>query len=176
MKKYVVMVLLFLPIASMAAPSVRMLGAQAGPAVAAKPATAGVQAVGGAKVTPTKANTGRAASTARVGSLRARSATGTGAIAGSGSRFPIIKPATAFSTVSSPKPTNTTVINNTDVADVSGLEKRVTILETTVNDHHTPDIEDLKDDPRFDSVRIGRGADWGNRTDGRAWFWIEEAD
>lgn len=88
MKKILLLLLLFVPVVSMAAPSVRVLG---------KPAV--TSDAGGIKITPAKSTGETNANTAaRLGSLRAK----TGAISSASSRFPVITSAKVYNNVNIP--------------------------------------------------------------------------
>lgn len=88
MKKILLLLLLFVPVVSMAAPSVRVLG---------KPAV--TSDAGGTKITPAKSTGVTNANTAaRLGSLRAK----TGAISSASSRFPVITSAKVYNNVNIP--------------------------------------------------------------------------
>ena len=177
MKKYVIIPLLFLPVMSMAAPSVKKLG------VVAPVASAGVKSATATKVTPA-----RTASSARVGSMHvkpvAAAAATTGAISASTSRFPMILPAKSYSGASTPKKTavGSNIINN-NVDMKCGDEEVCTTLENhderisnnkqTIKEN-TDRIEAIEAD--MDTVAIGFDNIKNNtrNLDGRAWIWVEE--
>ena len=188
MKKYIVSVLLFLPLVANAAPTVRMLGNKGTMAVSGTSAAT-------SKVTPARAAiTAKPANVARVGTLRAKSATTATTVDGSTSRFPVVVPAKVYNGLNTPKLTGSTVVNNS--VNTDAIEGRLNVLENTVNNNHTPSIEqnrrgvqantqridELNDDPRFDSVRVvGSGTSPGfndsrlNSLDHtRVWMWVEE--
>ncbi len=198
MKKYFGLFLLFLPMVSLGAPSVRVLGNQ--PAL-----TAAINS--GAKLTPVKAsneNSGSAA--ARVGTLSAKPKVSNLSSANSinsSSRFPVIQPAHSYSSVSSPQtggassggsasyaPSNVNVAeiidavtehienNYYDTAHVYNNNKFVTAVRNVINDNE-------KDDPRFDAIRISNGNPrtyWESKglslpddsTNKYVYIWIEE--
>ena len=110
MKKILLLLLLFVPVVSMAAPSVRVLG---------KPAV--TSDAGGTKITPAKSTGVTNANTAaRLGSLRAK----TGAISSASSRFPVITSAKVYNNVNIPNGKTGTVTtgggSNTNPPVVSG--------------------------------------------------------
>lgn len=105
MKKILLFVLMIAPLASFAAPSVRVLGNK--PSVATTGGT-----VGGTKITPAKTSgTSNANSSARLGTLRAKGSGVSGGVSGatSASRFPVITSAKVYNNVNIPTtPSNTT--------------------------------------------------------------------
>ena len=89
MKKILFLLLVFAPMVSMAAPSVRVLGN--------KPANTDIV---GTKITPAKTTgTTNANTSARLGTLRAK----TGAVSAASSRFPVITSAKVYGNVAIPK-------------------------------------------------------------------------
>ena len=94
MKKILLLLLVFFPMVSMAAPSVRVLG---------KPAA--TSDVAGTKITPAKTTGATNANTAaRLGSLRTK----TGTVASASSRFPVITSAKVYNNVNVPSKTIST--------------------------------------------------------------------
>jgi hypothetical protein len=163
MKKYLVLSLIFVPMVSFGAPSVRMLGNQ--PALSAAMNS-------GAKVTPVKSsneNTG-VASTARVGSLQAKVKSGnltSVGTASSSSRFPVIQPAYSYNTVAAPQTGGSSspaqVPANVDVAAIidavtQNIENNYYDINHVYNNNEfvtavQKEVEDF-DDPRVDAIRI----------------------
>lgn len=184
MKQYIIIPLLFISVTAVAAPSVKKLGT---PSVASS-ANVAVKPNVAAKVTP-----GRAASVSgnlsRVGSLRAKSAvpatSATTSDSSSASRFPVVLPAKMYNSAKIQKPsTSGTIINNTGVSDITN---RVDKLEVQVNKNktdittNTGNIEELQEDPRFDSIRrsASKPSEFTDqKLNGldRAWIWIEEPE
>jgi len=198
MKKYILLSLLFFPLASFAAPSVRMLGSGSAPK-----ASAGVKTSVATKVTPAKVGrTASAGNVARIGSMQVKPVSATNSNTSSsvaGSRFPIIIPTKVYNSVNSPRPVggNTTSITNNNVDMVCG-EKGVcetlsehadSISENVQNitknadnielhdgriTTNEQDIKVLQDD--LDTIAVGNrdkfsGAPADNT---RAWIWVEE--
>lgn len=175
---------MLLPMIANAAPAVKLLGNN-------NPSVAGTKTVVPAKVTPARAaalaKTGNAA---RVGTLRAKSAT-TNAGTGSTARFPVIIPTKVYTTSNAPKATGGgTTIVPADTSAIEGklddLTDRIGDLENTVNVTHNTQINnntnnirqintDLGDDPRFDSVVVGEEHLHTRQglPEHRAWMWIE---
>lgn len=176
MKKYIVLALLFIPMTSFAASSVRVLGNKT-----AAPVTA-------AKVTPTKTTTttNNASTTSRVGTVRAKTKTGTVSApsTSSDSRFPVIVPAHSYSSVVTPKPaaTTTTIVP----ADVD-TEKIINEVTQNVEQHMgdtyitKEEVKEELDDPRFDAIVVADSdpaAKWAAKgktlPSDYAYMWIEE--
>lgn len=182
MKKYGILLLLFVPIVSFGAPSVRMLGNN-------KPALTAA-AASGAKITPTK-TTESSVNTSRVGSLHAKTKTSslvtTGSL-GTESRFPVIKPAGIYNSVVSPKPDNApTVAPTPSGVDVAAIVDAVT--QNIENNYYTKtevyNTDEFKeavraeipetDDPRIDAVRIGsKPVHSAQLPSDYVYIWIEE--
>lgn len=193
MKKYVAFVLLMLPTMAFAVPSVRMLGGQ--PALTA---------AAGSKITPVKKTTSSsddsATSSARVGSLRAKSK----AVSlissensnASSSRFPVITPAHSYNSVLAPKTGNTPTSAQPSTANVDLMAIIDALTQKIENDYYVKEdvynktevynkdeVENLInenipeiDDARFDAIRttdprIERGVD---APDGYVYIWVEE--
>ena len=95
MKTYLVLLLVFLPIVSFGAPSVRMLGNQQALSAAVN---------SGTKVTPVRSSgeSVGAITNARIGSLNVKPKSGALTFS---SRFPVIQPAYSYSSVSAPQTT-----------------------------------------------------------------------
>lgn len=178
MKKILIFALMFVPMVSFAAPSVRVLGSGTGTTASS---------TSGAKITPAKIssvsksaalNTSKSSSTAgsRVGTLRAVPKVGSGVVSTTGgvstaSRFPVITPAHSYSSITKPQVTGgTTVINGVTEEDV------VNII-----------VQELKknEDPRVDMIYTGenREAYWRDKNpqlvdqylnEGYVFMWIEE--
>ena len=174
MKKYIVLALLLIPVASFGAPSVRVLGNNAG-----TPAASGATAV---KVTPAKTTLKAASdsSAARVGTLRAKSKTsGTVSTTGatSTSRFPVITPAHSYSSVTKPQPAATTTTVTPSNIDIDNYytKEEVNNIVNALNQ---------EEDPRVDMIHMGnQRASWmathGARVnelenDGYVFMWIED--
>ena len=176
MRKYVFLALLCIPVTAFAVPSVRTLGNKstdsgtvtATPAVLSKPMA-----------------TGTDSSTMRVGTLRSKTASGTvsNSSAGSESRFPVIMPTHAYSSVVTPKTGGTfvTEVNTSEIVD--------TIIQNIENNYYnktevTQIINQALDDPRFDMVQVSRGSPeskWRNHpkyqqrlNEGYVFMWVEE--
>jgi len=190
MKKLLIFALLFVPVTSFAASSVRVLGsgssALPGSGSATKTTSATpARAVSAAKVATPKAATAAAAkagdgSTSRIGTISAKvkkpvtttttTTTSTGSTASSGSRFPVITPAQSYNTVVKPQA-------NTGTTVVPGDIDLVSIINAVK--------AEIEEDPRVDMIHAGnREAYWrdkvGNATvnkylnDGYYFMWIEE--
>ena len=173
MKKYIVLALLFVPMVSWGAPSVRVLGSNTATSTAAGSTV---------RVTPAKNVVSKTSdSTAsRVGTLRTKTKANTVSSAGTttNSRFPVITPAHSYSSVVKPQPTGggtTTVIQQQDV----DLDNYYTKSET----YNTNEVDQKLDDPRFDMIRISDGDPRDNwdpakvkeREDqGYVFMWIEK--
>lgn len=186
MKKLLVFVLLFMPMTSFAASSVRVLGA--------KPATttAGTTNVGTTKAVPAKTTTTAKsgdAATSRIGTVRAKTKTATGTVssasAGSNSRFPVITPAHSYNTANTQKPTSgggTVVPSTVDTSEI--VERITTVLrENYVQKSEITDIiQGELDDPRFDAVYVTSDANYNpasrwpgkNLPSGYVYIWVEE--
>ena len=184
MKKCLILLLVFAPVVSFGAPSVRMLGNQ--PALSAAISS-------GARVTPVKASgesTGTV-SNARIGSLhskpKASALTSVGSVS-SASRFPVIQPAYSYNTVTAPQtggssgsaqmPANVDVAaiidavthnienNYYDVNEVYNNNEFVTAVQNVMED---------VDDPRIDAVKIGsRPVHSASLPSDYVYIWIEE--
>ena len=188
MKKLLIFALLFVPVTSFAASSVRVLGsgssALPGSGSATKTTSATpARAVSTAKAATPKAATAAAAkagdgSTSRIGTISAKvkkpvtttATTSTGSTASSGSRFPVITPAQSYNTVAKPQA-------NTGTTVVPGDIDLVSIINAVK--------AEIEEDPRVDMIHAGnREAYWrdkvGNATvnkylnDGYYFMWIEE--
>ena len=182
MKKYIVLVLMLVPMVSFGAPSVRVLGSGTG-----TPASSAT----GSKVTPVKtssvakagATTTNAAAGSRIGTLRATPKVGTAkpaaATAAGAARFPVITPAHSYSSVTKPQAAGagaTVINNNVDLDNYYSKEEVNTIIN---------ELKD-EDDPRFDMVRVSVGnprPNWvGNpkleqrEGEGYVFMWIEEGE
>lgn len=179
MKKYVIIALLFLPVMSMAAPSVKKFGS------VVSVASGGVKPSVASKVTPAKTITATlGANKARVGSLRLKSATtasataeNTGASTNRLSVFPSLK---VFNSAAAPKANN----NNASIQEIDDLTARVENIEeqqgkTTIVTHANTLVR------HDDTVNIGEPWDYPTHTEvegrrsnmppeGRAWIWIEQ--
>jgi len=163
MKKFLIFALLFLPVTSFGASSVRVLG------TGATPQGAGTKTSVATKVTPaktinaTKSSSSLTSTTpSRIGTIRAKTASPAGSVSvksggttSSGSRFPVITPAHSYSTVTSPS-------------------QQAAVTQTVSAD----------DDPRFDMIRTySSEQEWRNKNgalvdqrmnQGYAFMWIEE--
>lgn len=188
MKKLLIFALLFVPVTSFAASSVRVLGsgssALPGSGSATKTTSATpARAFSTAKVATPKAAAAAAAkagdgSTSRIGTISAKvkkpvtttTTTSTGSTASSGSRFPVITPAQSYNTVVKPQA-------NTGTTVVPGDIDLVSIINAVK--------AEIEEDPRVDMIHAGnREAYWrdkvGNATvnkylnDGYYFMWIEE--
>lgn len=172
MKKLLIFALMFIPVASFAASSVRVLGA--------KPASTSGSSAPAAKVLPAKAATttaaksGTTSTNSRIGTVRAKPKTtlGTVSTASSGvsaARFPVITPANSYSSVNKPQSAGGTTVVNQNV---------------NLENYYTKDEVDEKlDDPRFDMIRVGNKnpeEDWRthpnleNLKKDYVFFWVEE--
>lgn len=172
MKKYIVITLLFCPLMSLAAPAVKKLG------FATPAATGGVKSTVAAKVTPARSAT-VGGNIARVGSLRlnsANSASTSGAISGSSSRFPVVIPSKFYNSVSSPKPTGGTIVNAS--VDLTEVNNRIDSINSTLTEHDTrinnndTHITQVESSPKFDSISTVELT--GTPPENRAWIWVEE--
>jgi hypothetical protein len=173
MKKVLVFALLFLPMTSFAASSVRVLGN--------KTATVGTNASSSgtaAKVVPAKtvtsATTNTGTSTSRIGTVRAKPQTVSAQTIGaatkttsgdSAARFPAITPANSYKIVSKPQAFNTSA-GTGEVGNVN------------VNNYYTKtEIDEKLDDPRFDMIRTENPVGKWNKEDipeGYVFMWVEE--
>lgn len=182
MKKYLIIALLFIPVMSMAASSVKKFGG------VVPVASSGVKPSVAAKVTPAKvANTPMGANMARIGSVKLKPAT-TGTATGdttgaSSSRFPMIPSLKVYNSAAALKPA--TVVNNgssASIAEIDELERRVSNIENQAprdSSHIVTNVSTLVDHddtinvgaPWVDTVVSGRTA---NPPEGRAWIWVEE--
>ena len=197
MKKYVISLLLFLPMVSFGAPSVRMLGNQ--PALSAAISS-------GAKVTPVKApnESSSSSSSARIGTLSARSKPSNLSsvkTVSSSSRFPVIQPAFSYNSVSTPQTGGTSgssgsanVPANVNVAEIvdavtQNIERNYYNTDQVYNNTHFVEAvqnvinDNTNDDPRFDAIRISDGNPrtyWENKglslpsDNSYVYIWIEE--
>lgn len=175
MKKFLIFVLLCIPMTAFAASSVRVLGGKS-----ATPGTTVPTSTASAKVLPAKSAAVKTTSAAspRIGTVRAKAKTVAPTTVGgsvtsttstnSGSRFPVITPAHSYNSVT--KPSAASSGNTTNV---------------NVNNYYTKDEVDEKlDDPRFDMIRISNGNPESNWTDNPllqqrlneryVFMWIEE--
>lgn len=182
MKKYGILLLLFVPMVSFGAPSVRMLGNN-------KPALTAA-AASGARITPTK-TTESSVNTSRIGSLRAKTKTSgltaTGSL-GTGSRFPVITAASSYNSVAAPKtdvaPAVAPAQGNVDTAAIVDA-----VTQNIENNYYTKsevyNTDEFKeavraeipetDDPRIDAVRIGsRPVHSAQLPSDYVYIWIEE--
>lgn len=180
MKKYLILALMFVPMVSFAAPSVRVLGTGTG-----TPASA----TSGAKVTPAKnasvakvatsvGGTSNSAAASRIGTLRAapKVGSGTGAAAATGTaRFPVITPAHSYSSVNKPQAVGGGTTVNVDLTKYYDKEEVDNIINA---------LEQIED-PAIDMVRVSSTGNpkskWENNPwyqkridDGFVFMWIEE--
>lgn len=148
MKKLLIFALLFVPVASFGASSVRVLGAGTTPVAGTKITTSTAAKVTPSKVTaakPAAASTASNAATSRIGTIRVKPKTTTGTLTSSsagttsaGSRFPVITPAHSYKTVGTQQ-----AAGNTGGGAVQ------------------PQPVSIDDDPRFDMIRTYKSeADW----------------
>lgn len=176
MKKYVILALLFVPMAGFSAPSVRVLGNN----IASTGNNTNVVAKKATPAKTTSAATNNSAAS-RVGAVRAKTkTTGTVSTAKSNteSRFPVIAPNHTYSSVVSPKTAgNTTVV--TPEVDKNAIIEEVTA--NVSNDYYNKQevnniVNELKeDDPRIDAIRIGDPAPHhtGSLPENYVYMWIE---
>lgn len=169
MKKFLIFALLFLPVASFGASSVRVLGSgTATPAAGLASATK----VTPAKVTaakPAAASTASTAATSRIGTIRAKPkattntlSAGTSSSTSTGSRFPVITPAHSYKTVTSQQAGATNTGTGTGTAQPASVT----------------------DDPRFDMIRTYKSEDdWRRKNsalvdqrlnEDYVFMWVEE--
>lgn len=191
MKKYLVFVLMFLPMVSFAAPSVRMLGSKT-----SSPSSSSTSTV---KVTPTKTTSTNAgtASNSRIGTLRAKAnASGTVSTAAStNSRFPVISSTHSYSAVTKPQSSGTTVSSvnkeeivnevmqnveakyyDKDQSDANYYNKKDGDVYTT-NEFKdaVKETMDEVDDPRIDAIKIGsKPVHDVPLPEGYVYMWIED--
>ena len=175
MKKFLVFALLFLPVASFGASSVRVLGSGAAtPAGGTKTTTTSAAKVTPAKVTaakPAASSNASNATTSRIGTIRVKPKTttttlssGTTSSTSAGSRFPVITPAQSYKTVGAQQAGATNTGNNT-----GGGSSQVVSVD---------------DDPRFDMIHVDSREDyWRNKNnnlvnqrinEGYVFMWVEE--
>ena len=186
MKKYVILALMFVPMVSFAAPSVRVLGSgtatSASSTTGAKVTPAKTTAAAKNTVTAAKATTANAGS--RVGTVRVSpKPVGSGTTSGTGttSRFPVITPAHSYNSLNKPQSTGggTTVINQEVNLDnyynKQDVDNKIEEINTTINN-----LEPEKD-PRVDMIRKGHPErDWEGHPDlddlktNHYFMWIEE--
>ena len=199
MKKYFVLLLIFAPMLSFGAPSVRMLGNQ--PALSAAINS-------GVKITPVKSsgeNVG-AVSGARVGSLNAKTKSSnlnSVSTVSSSSRFPVIQPAYSYNSVVAPQtggsssgpaqmPANVDVAAIVDAVTQNIENNYYNVNEVYNNNEFVTAVKDVVediDDPRIDAIRVRTAQQgspssyWGNKINqGKAknlpsdyiYMWIEE--
>lgn len=185
MKKYIIIALLFLPVMSMAAPSVKKFGGTV------PVASGGVKSSVASKVTPAKTITASlGANAARVGTVRLKpTATGSATSESTGSsvaRFPVIPSLKVYNSAATPRPT--AVVNNSGssatVQEILDLQERVNNIETVNNPvgDEKPIITNVSTLVRHDDT-ISVGEPWESgevegRTStpptGRAWIWVEQ--
>lgn len=192
MKKYVVFLLLFLPMVSFGAPSVRMLGNQ--PALSAAISS-------GSKVTPVKSSAeNAAASTARIGTLSAKAKTSNLSSANSiksSSRFPVIQPAYSYNSVSTPQtggssggsyaPSHVNVDEIVSAVTQNIDGRYYTKAEVYNNSDFVEAVQDVVedvDDPRIDAIRVRTAAQGSPRSywesqglslpSGYVYMWVED--
>ncbi len=183
MRKYIILALLFVPMVSFGASSVRVLGGQS----ATPASTTSV-----AKVTPAKPAVSSVGGSAvsRVGAVRAtnktNASTSSSATSASTSRFPVITPAHSYSSVVAPKPTGTTSQQPAPASvDVDAIVNN--LLQNYYNKTEVNNIVNAlepTDDPRFDMVRVSdRSPDsyWRNHKlyqqrldEGYVFMWVED--
>lgn len=181
MKKYFVLVLMFLPMVSFGASSVRMLGGSK--------AAASTVSNSGTKVTPVRAATTTASASApRVGTLRAKSKT-SGVITTGGnssnSRFPSITPIQSYNSVVTPQQNNQVIPAPTTATvdfDKGALVKEImdNVDAGYYNKANVYDNDEFRDavkavdDPRIDAVRVGTApVRTGTLPDDYVEIWIE---
>ena len=172
MKKFFVFFLLFMPVVSMAASSVRMLGNNTAVSAAA---------TSGTKITPVRsATTPNNSSAPRAGTLRSKSVTsGVATNNTSNSRFPVIKPVSSYTSVNVPQPQtiSATANVNTD-AIVNAVMQNIELQYYNKNDvYNTEEFKQAVqsvDNPRIDAVRVGTApVRTGNLPDDYVEIWIE---
>lgn len=176
MKKFLIFALLFLPMASFGASSVRVLGTGgATPGAGTKTTTTNAAKVTPSKVTaakPAAASNASNATTSRIGTIRVKPKTnttttlssGTTSTTSTGSRFPVITPAQSYKTVG----TQQAGANNTGNNTGNGGSQVVSV----------------DDDPRFDMIHVDSREDyWRNKNnnlvnqrinEGYVFMWVEE--
>lgn len=173
MKKFLIFALLFLPVASFGAPSVRVLGTGGvTPGAGSKTTTT----TNTAKVTPAKATVAKPAAatnasnstTSRIGTIRVKPKTTTSTLSSgktssisSGSRFPVITPVQSYKTV------------GTQQVGANTGNTGTTVIQTGV-----------EDDPRFDMVHVENREEYWRKNypeltnqrerEGYVFMWVEE--
>lgn len=171
MKKYILLILLFLPMAAFSAPSVRVLGNK----TAGSTNTPSISTT----ATPAKlsATTTGGSSVSRVGTLRAKAKTPTAvnvktgttsnAKAGTDSRFPMIVPNHTYTSVVTPKTTGGSKVVSAEVDEDAIVDKVVKIMEEKYKN---------MDDPRFYTISTEDPNALLNKDapEGWAYMWIEE--
>lgn len=179
MKKFVLLALLFIPVTTFAASSVRVLGAKTSTS-----GTAVSSNTPAAKVLPTKAATTGNTGAARTGTVRAVPKATTGTVsastattANSTARFPVISPARPYSSVAKPQVTGGGVAS----ADLSNYYTK----QETYNQN---EIDNMLEDPRVDMIHTGanKEAYWRGKKgdqeindlmrDGYVFMWVETED
>ena len=180
MKKFLVFIIMFLPISAFSAPSVKMLG-KTGPGKLVSDS--------GAKITPSKATTSTGVA-ARIGTLRAKgTASGavTGAITGASSRFPSFSSVKSYNSVANPVaniPVAGTAVPAS--ADTDEIVQTVQDVQDNLqnnyydknkvydNDNFRTAVKDV-DDPVKDAIHVGAPTHHvDDLPDGYAYIWIEE--
>ena len=185
MKKFIVLALCMIPVATFAASSVRVLGNQSSSTTLA--------GQGSTKITPTKATASTATvkssgtTTSRIGTLRAKSGNPTGAISGATTRFPVITPSYSYSSVTGEQEVANVVSTNVDV-DTTSIINTVTnnVNNTISNQYYNKEqvynnqefvnaVQAIVDDPRIDAIRVGSRPSHNKALDRNyVYMWIEE--
>lgn len=186
MKKFLIFALLFIPMTSFAASSVRVLGT--------KTATPGVSTTTSAKVVPAKTTATKTGDTSvsRIGTVRPKTTkTTTGTVSNtasvSGSRFPVITPVKSYNTVTTPKQENTGSAVVPSQVDTTEIVDRITNI---LNENYVQKeevntiIQQNLDDPRFDAIVVTGNANydpvakWAAKgktlPEGYVYMWVEE--
>ena len=172
MKKFLVAVLLFIPIVSFAAPSVRMLGTKSTTGTAVADSGSSVKTTTSVKVNQTLPV--RAAN-----NVKLKTSNLSGAISDSGSRFPAVTTAKTYSSATDSKvPTVSGTVITDDTVN--------TIIQAVENNIHnnyynkTEVIQAVKDidDPRIDAIRTvnPKGLHSATLPNDYIYVWIEKTN
>ena len=155
MKKIIIMLFVCVPLVAVSAPSVKVLGAKN---------TEAVSGAASAAKSTTNAKSAQATPMRAASNVRAKTSNLSGAISGSGSRFPVVTTAkiypnvndTSVPTVSgmvvSDDMVNTIVQTVTERVEGNILNNYYNTTEVYNNNYFTQAVRDV-DDPRIDAVR-----------------------
>ena len=172
MKKYIILALLFLPVAAFSAPSVRVLGSKTDTNTTTT------------KAAPAKLTNTSGVTTSRIGTVRTKP-TGTVASvktgAGADSRFPGIGTSSNLHVVKQQAKPSVTVVTTSEVdaeqiedAIMEKIQEKYYDKEQVYNNSNFEQAVLDIDDPRIDAIKIGKPSHSAALDSNYVYMWIEE--